>query len=129
MFDSIGSKIVTEKTLFEDQDKFCGDYSQSFYTAKIFGYSVTLLIAVFNIVLRKINISIIEKIGLNERSENTVLVMKSIFFTTFVNTGLMLLLVNANLKYAPILINRLPLRLQYPDLDNNLYQDISRSLP
>lgn len=68
-------------------------------------------------------------IGLNERSENTVLIMKSIFYTTFINTGIMLLIVNSNLKYAPSVLKLIPLRLQYPDLDSNLFQDISRALP
>ena len=87
----------------------CFDYVKYVYGAKAFGYVASFLIVTFNIVIRYVNIYIIEKIGYDKKSQVTTQVMQKILAASFLNTGCLLLLVNANFKYAPFPFNLIPL--------------------
>jgi hypothetical protein len=52
--------------------------------------------------------------------------MLSIFITSFINTGIILLFCNANLQYS--VLSFLHINLFYPDIDRNWYIDIGPSL-
>lgn len=68
------------------------------------------------------NISLIEAIGYDTVSKQVSMIMQSIFWATFINTGIILLMTNAELKYSAL--RMLPLHGQYPDLDENWYEQI-----
>ena len=58
---------------------------------------MTVLVSVINVIIRTLNITLIQKIGLDTESEQTSMIMQSIFITSFINTGIILLFTNANL--------------------------------
>ena len=63
---------------------------------------VTVLVTIINIVIRKMNIALIEAIGYDTVSKQVSMIMQSIFWATFINTGIILLMTNAELKYSAI---------------------------
>mmetsp|Transcript_30189 Transcript_30189/g.46169 ORF Transcript_30189/g.46169 Transcript_30189/m.46169 type:complete len:98 (+) Transcript_30189:907-1200(+) len=70
---------------------------------------------------------LIDKIGYDTLSLKVSSVFTAIFVTSFINTGILLLLTNANLSSYPIL-DLLPLRGQFPDIDMFWYIEIGPSL-
>jgi hypothetical protein len=72
------------------------------------------------------NIGLIEAIGYDTVSKQVSMIMQSIFWATFINTGIILLMTNAELKYSAI--RMFPLHGQYPDLDENWYETIGPQL-
>lgn len=58
---------------------------------------MTVLVSVINVIIRTLNITLIQRIGLDTESEQTSMIMQSIFITSFINTGIILLFTNANL--------------------------------
>jgi hypothetical protein len=87
---------------------------------------VTVLVAIINIVIRKLNISLINAIGYDTVSKQVSMIMQSIFWATFINTGIILLMTNAELQYS--VLQMLPLHNQYPDLNENWYEEIGPQL-
>ena len=76
---------------------------------------VSVLISFINIVIRTVNIALIDKIGYHTQSEATSAIMTSIFISSFINTGIILLFTNADLKYS--VLSWIPLHGQYSDLN------------
>jgi len=62
--------------------------------------SVSFLIVIVNMVIRTINIKLIDRVGYNTLSVQTSMIMKSIFYASFINTGIILLLTNSDLQYS-----------------------------
>lgn len=83
---------------------------------------VTVLVSIMNIVIRKLNIFLIEFIGYDTFSKQTSDVMSTVFWATFVNTGIILLMTNAELRYS--VLRMFPLHQQYPDFNENWYEEI-----
>lgn len=106
--------------------ELCKTYSWDYLLGLATANSVTFLISVVNIVLRTVNISLITKVGLPTESLKTSMIMKSIFFTSFVNTGIILLLTNADFRFS--VLKFIPINNQYADFDKNWYLDIAPSL-
>ena len=74
---------------------------------------MTIAIVILNTLLRIINIFLVKKIGFNKESEVTMTIMTFVFYSQFLNTGLILLLTNANFDNTPI--SWLPIRNQFSD--------------
>lgn len=87
---------------------------------------VTVLVSIMNIVIRTVNIKLIEIIGYDTVSKQVSLIMLSVFWATFINTGIILLMTNAELKYS--VLSMFPLHNQYPDLNENWYEEIGPQL-
>lgn len=87
---------------------------------------VTFVVVGVNIAIRTINIMLIKCIGYDNETEQTSMVMQSVFWAQFFNTAILLLLSNANLEYS--VLAPVPLRLQYPDLTKDWFLDISPQL-
>jgi hypothetical protein len=87
---------------------------------------VTVLVSIVNIVLRTINMKLIDTVGIDTQSQKTSLIMKSIFITSFINTGIILLFTNANLEFS--ILKFVPIKNQYTDYTQNWYYDIAPSL-
>jgi hypothetical protein len=72
-------------------------YGQDLILANVLSNVVTGSVVVINFVLRLVIIACINYIGLATESEQTEKILKGIFVTQFFNTGILLLLCNANL--------------------------------
>jgi len=79
-------------------------------------------------VIRTINIKLIGNIGYETVSKEVSLIMLSIFWATFINTGIILLFTNAELKDTPYPFALFPIHNQYPDLNENWYEEIGPQL-
>lgn len=64
-------------------------------------------------------------IGFWTKSKEANLIMLTIFGMTFINLGIIALLTNANLSYAPGGLSGIPLKNQYPDLNEEWYKNIA----
>lgn len=87
---------------------------------------VTFLVSCINYALRNLNQSLIDTIGIPTESERTSVIMKYVFFTAFINTGVILLLTNADLSYS--VLSFIPLRGEFTDFERGWYLDIAPSL-
>lgn len=75
-------------------------------------------------MIRTINIKLIGNIGYETVSKEVSLIMLSIFWATFINTGIILLLTNAELENTPYPLSFFPINNQYPDFNENWYEEI-----
>ena len=105
---------------------FCQPYNHDQAVGKLLANSVAVLISVINIVLRTVNTKLIEYIGYPSVSRRTMNVMEAVFVTSFINTGIILLFTNADLRYS--VLSFIPINAQYPDIGQNWYLDISSAL-
>lgn len=83
---------------------------------------VTVGVTIINIVIRTINIALVNYIGYDTDSKKTSLVMTSVFAAQMVNTGIVVLMTNAKLEYS--ILSFLPINNQYPDFDRDWYMNI-----
>lgn len=116
------------KVLKKGETDLCYQYHYDYGYGLFLTNFVTILVTVINIVIRTINIKLINSIGYATVSKQVSLIMLSIFWATFINTGVILLMTNAELAYAPGPLSWFPLHAQYPDLDENWYEDIGPQL-
>lgn len=54
--------------------------------------------------------------------------MMSVFWATFINTGIIVLMTNANFSYAPWPFNLVPLNNEFADLNDTWYENIAPQL-
>ena len=87
-----------------------------------------VLINVMNFIFRIGYIYLIKRIGLSTKSLVANKIMNTLFVITFINTGFIFLLSNANLKYAPGFISWTSIDNLYPDLDHMWYQKVGRPI-
>jgi len=86
--------------LWDDDTNLCYDYWLDQGVGLILNNIVAVLISIVNIIIRKVNMTLIDVIGYNTETEKVQMIMKSIFWTSLVNTGIILLLTNANFEYS-----------------------------
>jgi hypothetical protein len=82
------------------QNKICEKYWSQTISGYFLSNLVTVLITVINIVIRTMNIALIDYVGMDKLSMQVRSIMTSIFGISFINTAIILLLVNANLDYS-----------------------------
>jgi hypothetical protein len=75
----------------------CQAYKEAYLPTQITTNGITVLIVVINIILKMSTISLISWIGYDTHSELMTKITNGVFLVLFFNTGLLLLLVNANL--------------------------------
>lgn len=80
----------------EPTKELCYTYQYDMKLGLVLTNTVTILVTVTNIIIRTINIKLINIIGFSTKSEQVSLIMRSIFWTTFINTGIIVLMTNAN---------------------------------
>ena len=68
-------------TASEDDKDLCKTYTKDQVEGQLLGKSVTILISIFNIILRTLNTKLIEYIGLDTVSARTAMIMMSVFIT------------------------------------------------
>ena len=57
---------------------------------------ISFSVVIINLILRTINMKLIALIGYHTESEQTKATMTAVFLSTFLNTGILVLLTNAN---------------------------------
>jgi len=100
----------------------CYEFQTDKYSAKALNACVGALVAIINIVIRTVNIKLVDYIGFDTDSQRVSLVMVSVFVAQMVNTGVVSILTNANLDYS--IISFLPISNQYTDIDRDWYLNI-----
>lgn len=75
----------------------CSYYYTDARNGKIFSLSITAVIIAFNLILKKIIISLITWVGEDTFSQRLTSITNGVFVAQFFNTGILLVLVNANL--------------------------------
>ncbi|CDW90155.1 UNKNOWN [Stylonychia lemnae] len=109
----------------KDSD-LCDQYRKDMLLGTFLSTLVSLLTVIINIILRTINIKLISLIGYTTESGQTQAVMKSVFFSQFLNTAILLLLVNGNTQQT--FLRFLGLDGQFPDFTLEWYVDIGPAL-
>lgn len=75
----------------------CNYYYTDARNGKVFSLSITAVIIIFNTILKKIIISLITWVGEDTFSQRLTSITNGVFVAQFFNTGILLVLVNANL--------------------------------
>lgn len=105
----------------------CKEYRYSLFGGYLITEGISFLITIVNMIIRTLNIFLIMKVGYHLYSEETAIVTHTIFVATFINTGFVLLLGNANLNYTALWwfpgFNG-----EYTDMTENWYLDIGPAL-
>lgn len=114
-----------KKNLGED---ICKTYLKDQVIGRIKGTGVAILVSVVNIIFRLLSFRLIHWIGYDARSAEISNILTTVFCTNFINTGVLLLLINADLTKLSDYTEHLPLRGVYPDLNENWYADIGPAL-
>jgi hypothetical protein len=79
-----------------DPTDFCFSYQYDMNVGSIQKTLISVLISTINIVIALVNQMLIERIGYHYRSQVIKSVVVFIFSSQFVNTGILLILMNAN---------------------------------
>jgi hypothetical protein len=80
-----------------DDISICQAYASDASKSKILGTAVAFVIIGVNLILKKVIIKLIEWIAEDTYSQQLSSITNGVFYAQFFNTGLLLLLVNANL--------------------------------
>ena len=114
-FESLLSNVKKET------DSICGFYYYQKTLNQIITYSVSILVQIVNYLIRLLVVGLVDFVRYREVSENASVIMQVSFVVSFINTGIIPLLTNANLAYAPIIFSWIPLRQQYSDFNSPWY--------
>jgi hypothetical protein len=76
----------------------CEEYFSNKIKSKLYGLSITFFIIGMNIVLKLVIIRMVSWIGIDTISEQMGVIAKVVFLAQFFNTGLIILIVNANME-------------------------------
>lgn len=77
--------------------QMCATYNSDKFYSFMLGNGITFLTVIINTLLRELIIYLTLWVGHDTRSEQLTSITSGVFLTQFFNTGLLLLLVNANL--------------------------------
>lgn len=80
----------------DDEYPICYTYVSDAFFGKMLGYSMSVIIVSTNMALRLIMISLIKWIGEDTHSSQLKSITNGVFIVQFLNTGVLLLLVQAN---------------------------------
>ena len=84
--------------LQEPEVEICRDYFSDALWSKALGSSVALVIVVVNLILKSVIILLVNWVGQDTWSKQLSSITNGVFVAQFFNTGILLLLVNANLS-------------------------------
>lgn len=76
----------------------CLHYSNDIFWSQLIGQSIAFIIIAVNLVLKVVIIKLVEWIGEDTQSVTKAMITSGIFYAQFFNTGILILLVNANLS-------------------------------
>lgn len=79
-------------------NKFCGAYIKFKTVTEATSVAISFGISFINFFIRIMVISTLKKIGFHQESQITTEIVTTIFVLQYINTGLMLIITNANLR-------------------------------
>jgi hypothetical protein len=93
-----------------EEHPICQTYISDTFNGRVLGMAMSVIIVATNFILRMIMISLIKWIGEDTHSQQLKSITNGIFVVQFLNTGVLLLLVQANLSeynipYASTIFN------------------------
>ena len=100
----------------------CSEYRASVTHTQGFEKLTAFLVVGFNFLLKMIVLVLVPKIGHKVRGQVVETIATFLFYSEFLNTGFLLLLVAADLEYSPL--SFIGLRNSHPDFDQKWYLDI-----
>lgn len=106
----------------------CAAYFSDVLWTTYLGLGITFSVLAFNFILRTIIIKLITWVGYDTHSETLARVTNGVFIAQFFNTGLLLVLVNANLSEHPIPLLASWLRGPFYDYMPRWYVDVGYKL-
>jgi len=107
----------------------CLDYKSDKTKSKILGTSIAFIIIAINTVLRKVIIALITNIQLDTYSAELAAITNGVFIAQFMNSGLLLLMVNANLEeHHSWIFPTQAFRGPYHDYEPRWYADIGQKI-
>ena len=95
---------------------------------KFLGRAIAFCVVILNIVAKYLMLWLIENIGEDSYSKEDSRKLQGMFFSTFVNTGFLILIVGADFSYAPYPFNKIPINVLYTDLGETWYRNIPEIL-
>ena len=102
----------------------CAYYNHETLIATISGSSVSFFIVALNLILKKIIIKLIHWVGEDTLSQQLSSIANYVFAAQFFNTGLLLLLINANLtEHQPYFLTKF-FKGNYYDYTVNWYYNV-----
>ena len=103
--------------MFDSEKDFCYEFARGKLVASSSTQIVTYIIAVVNILLRNFNKMLIQRVGYGLESVTFKYITLAIFWTSFFNSAILLVLANAD--FRPYWWKFIPLRNQFPDQSTN----------
>jgi hypothetical protein len=104
--------------------KMCAYYNHETLIATISGSSVSFFIVALNLILKKIIIKLIHWVGEDTLSQQLSSIANYVFAAQFFNTGLLLMLINANMtEHKPYFLTRY-FKGNYYDYSVNWYYNV-----
>jgi hypothetical protein len=85
----------------------CLAYNESLFPTLIFTNGIMVLIIGINVILKKSTVALVTWIGYDTYSEQMTRIINAVFVVLFFNTGILILLVNANLNDVSSLLGNL----------------------
>lgn len=108
------------------KDNICETWGSDLLWAPFWASLVSFVIVFLNYVLREVIIVLILKIGFHTETAQTNVIMVFVFVVQFINTGILITLINANTNEAGLhlgIFNGM-----YPDFNFNWYNDIGATI-
>jgi len=105
----------------------CQDYKNYMFVSLAIGQSITGFIVVVNLILKTLTISLITWIGYDTHSEMITKITNGVFIAQFFNTGLVLLLVEANFTETFTFASGI-FEGQFSDYSESWYQKVGYTL-
>ena len=94
----------------------------------VYGTSFSMLVVITNMMIKKFVRNMTKKIGYGIRTQMHSRMMLNIFFGTFINTGLIILVPQANFRYAPEPFKWIPVRNNLTDFGKYWYHELPDEL-
>ena len=115
------------QTILNGPDDFCYSYQIDGNITKASSNFVSILITIFNMVIRVTVVKAVNSIKLNFQSQVDREIMVAIFASIFVNTGLIISLTNANFYQTPLRYI-IPIHNDFNDFTSEWYQVVGTTM-
>ena len=83
-----------------DENHICNKYEKDYVYKHTFSYSFSIILVITNMIVRSFIYKIIDLNRFDNLSDRTSSIITTVFITTFINSGILMLFTNANLQYS-----------------------------
>ncbi|CDW91332.1 UNKNOWN [Stylonychia lemnae] len=127
--DGIQAALLNEYTTTNKKGdmiggQICSEFLQGKYILKVTKFGISLMILMFNYLLRTTIIDLVKWIGKKTFSSQMNSILKFLFISQFINTGLILLSVHSNFENAHLPYVKKIFNGSYPDFTMEWYYKI-----